>query len=356
MNNAALTEWSREGALWNAMERSQLMVEFDLEGRVVWANELFLLAMGYDLAELVGQHHRVFCDAGYTHTRDYVRFWDELKAGRFAAGEYRRHARDGRAVWLQASYNPIFDTAGRPARILKMAADVTARHVAQDEVAARASAIDRSQAVVEFDLHRRVVAANDIFLALFGYSEDAVIGQQHGIFCEPGEALSADYADFWQRLQQGEPAAGRFRRRAADGSVRWLQATYMPILDASDRPFKIVKIATDMTAEVLLEGEAATRLAESQRLRVDADERRERTHVTMAKLGEIVDSISGIAAQTNLLALNATIEAARAGDAGRGFGVVASEVKKLAENTRKATRLARAMLLDQDGGSAAPAG
>ncbi|MDP1026550.1 methyl-accepting chemotaxis protein [Sphingomonas sp. KR1UV-12] len=218
------------------------------------------------------------------------------------------------------------------------------RRVAEEESAARHAAIDRSQAVIEFDMDRRVVAANDAFLALFGYRRDALIGQPHAIFCTGEEAASNHYAAFWRRLCRGEHAAGRFQRRAADGTTRWLQATYTPILDASGTPFKVVKFATDITQQVLLEAVLADRLVESQKLRAEADARRARADEVLDQLGMIVDTISAIAAQTNLLALNATIEAARAGDAGRGFSVVASEVKKLAENTRKATQTAQAML------------
>ena len=339
-----ISQATREASHWKAMNRSQLLIEFALDGHIRWANQGFLDTVGYSLEALVGQHHRILCDPDYVRSSAYAAFWHRLGSGRNDIGEYRRIAADGSPVWLQASYTPLLDARGAATGVLKVASDVTARHVADAEANARCAAIDRSQAVIEFDMDRHILAANDTFLALFRYRRDAVIGGSHRMFCDADHIDSAEYAALWARLRAGEFAAGRFHRLASDGTSRWVQAIYTPILDAGGKPYKVVKFASDITAQVRMEEQIGDRLDESQRFRRDAEDRRSEMESVLDRLGDVVDVIAGIAAQTNLLALNATIEAARAGDAGRGFSVVASEVKTLAARTRDATRTARAML------------
>nr|WP_301337977.1 methyl-accepting chemotaxis protein [Sphingomonas sp. AP4-R1] len=205
-------------------------------------------------------------------------------------------------------------------------------------------AIDRSQAVIEFDLDGRITKANRNFLAVFGYEKADILGQHHSLLCDEAETRSAAYADFWRRLSRGEFNAGRYRRIGRGGREIWIQASYNPILDAEGRPRKVVKIATDVTRQVKLEREVQSRLEEGQRFQAELQRGKERLEGTMAELATIVTAIGGIAVQTRLLALNATIEAARAGEAGRGFAVVANEVKKLAGDTRHATERATGMM------------
>jgi methyl-accepting chemotaxis protein len=334
----------RQGSLWSAIDRSQLLIEFELDGHVSWANDRFLEAMGYRLDEVVGQHHRMFCEPGYARSTAYHEFWHKLGRGEFDIGEYKRVGRDGRAVWLRASYNPITDLHGRPCKILKVASDVTSETLVAGEAMARLNAIDLSQSVIEFDLTGRVLAANDNFLRLFGYHREEAVGAHHRIFCDPDYVQSQDYRDFWHKLGRGRFDTGRYPRVTRDGRVVWLQATYTPILDAAGMPVKVVKFATDVTEEVALAAEVRARLADSQAFRDEAHARRAEVETILSRLTEVVETIAGIATQTNLLALNATIEAARAGDAGRGFGVVAQEVKKLAADTRVATAAARSLI------------
>ena len=327
-------------ALANAMDRSQAVVEFTLDGTIIDANANFLAAVGYTLEEVVGQHHRIFCDTKHVTSPAYAAFWEKLGNGAFDAGTYRRVAKDGSDVWLQATYNPILDPDGFPVRIVKFAMDVTASKERNAESVGRTVAIDRSQAVIEFALDGTIIDANRNFLNTFGYRHDDLVGCHHRMLCDPADANSPEYAAFWQRLGRGEFEAGRYRRLARDGSDVWIQATYNPILDAEGRPQKVVKIATDVTRQVVLEEEANARLAEVQRIQADLQSGKDRLEATMDELATIVAAIGQIASQTKLLALNATIEAARAGDAGRGFAVVATEVKKLASDTRQATEKA----------------
>jgi methyl-accepting chemotaxis protein len=286
----------------------------------------------------------MFCAPETARSADYAAFWAKLGGGAFDGGLYRRVSKDGRDVWLQATYNPILDPDGRPIKIVKFATDITRTRQRDAEYAGRLDAIDRSQAVIEFDLDGRITKANRNFLAVFGYEKADVVGHHHSMLCDEAETRSAAYAEFWRRLARGEFDAGRYRRIGRGGREIWIQASYNPILDAEGRPRKVVKIATDVTRQVKLEREVQARLEEGQRFQAELQRGKEQLEGTMAELATIVTAIGGIAVQTRLLALNATIEAARAGDAGRGFAVVANEVKKLAGDTRHATERATGMM------------
>ena len=237
-------------AVYQALNRVQAIIEFELDGTVITANENFLSMFGYGLDEVVGKHHRIFCDPAYAQSSEYRDFWRRLGRGEYDAAEFKRLTKDGKEIWLQASYNPVFDKDGKPVRVVKFATDVTASKLQTAEYEGKIQAINRSQAVIEFALDGTVITANDNFLDIFGYGLDEVAGKHHRIFCEPGYAESPQYKQFWQKLGRGEYDAGEFKRIRKDGTDVWLQASYNPIFDVEGKPLKVVKFASDITKEV----------------------------------------------------------------------------------------------------------
>lgn len=241
---------SEQDAIYQALNRSQAIIEFNLDGTVVSANQNFCETMGYEEKELVGQHHRIFCEKDYAASQDYADFWKKLGEGESFESEFKRIAKDGTEVWLQASYNPVYDESGKLAQVVKFATDVTEGKQRNAEIQGLIEAINRVQAVISFDLNGVVLDANENFLSIFGYSREEVVGKHHRIFCESRYAESASYQEFWQRLGNGEFDSGQLKRLAKDGSEVWLQASYNPIMDAAGRPVKVVKFATDITQEI----------------------------------------------------------------------------------------------------------
>ncbi len=238
-------------AALDAIQRTQAVVEFDMQGHVLHANQNFLDAMGYTLGEIVGHHHRMFCDAGYVASEAYGAFWDTLGSGQPSQGEYMRLGRDGVPVWLQASYNPVFDGEGRPAKVIKFATNITQSRLQQAENAAKIDAIDRVQAVIEFGLDGSILHANARFLDTLGYTLEELQGQHHRLFCDPAYAASPEYALFWAHLGKGEVHSGQFKRRHKSGREVWISASYNPVFGADGKPVKVIKYATDITGQTL---------------------------------------------------------------------------------------------------------
>ena len=234
-----------------AISKSQAVIEFRMDGTIITANGNFLAALGYTLEDIQGRHHSMFVDQATRDSAAYREFWASLNRGEYQAAEYKRVTKDGRDIWIQASYNPIFDAAGKPVKIVKFATDITARKLQSMEDAGTIMAIDRAQAVIHFRMDGTIVSANENFLAAMGYSLSEIQGQHHSMFVEPSERDSAGYREFWASLNRGVYQAAEYRRFGKGGKEVWILATYNPILDERGKPFRVVKFATDVTAAKL---------------------------------------------------------------------------------------------------------
>ena len=351
-----------------AISRAQAVIAFNLDGTIVTANENFLKTLGYSLGEIQGKHHSMFVEPATRDSAAYREFWASLNRGEYQAAEYKRIGKGGKEVWILASYNPILDEKGKPFKVVKFATDVTQQKLRTADLAGQIAAIGKSQAVIEFNMDGSVLTANENFLKTLGYSLGEIQGKRHSMFVDASERDGAAYREFWANLNAGRYQAGEFKRIGKGGREIWIQASYNPILNLNGKPFKVVKYATDTTAQVIarkksdsVRGMMETVAAGAEELnasvreisetmtksrqtasaavvRVDAaDQQAQRLSAASESMGGIVELIGNITGQINLLALNATIESARAGEAGRGFAVVASEVKNLANQAKQAT-------------------
>jgi len=351
-----------------AMDRAQAVIEFNMDGTIVTANDNFLGAMGYSLAEVQGKHHSLFVTPADRDSAAYREFWAALNRGDYQAAEYKRVGKGGKEVWILATYNPIFNEAGKPFKVVKFATDVTEQKLRAADSDGQISAIGKSQAVIEFNMDGTIRSANPNFLNAMGYVLPEIQGRHHSMFVEPAECNSRAYAEFWETLNRGQYQAAEYKRLAKGGREIWIQASYNPIHDLNGKPFKVVKYATDITAQAvarqkaerargLIESVAAgseemsasireisQTMTKSKETAAEATGRVEAADQQAMKLNAAAQAMSGIVqligditGQINLLALNATIESARAGEAGRGFAVVAAEVKNLANQAKQAT-------------------
>jgi len=234
----------------SAIDKSMGTIEFSLDGKILTANENFLGLLGYTLGEVQGQHHRMFVDPSFRESAEYRQFWDKLGRGEFDEGQYKRITKDGKEVWIQASYNPIMDVNGKPYKVVKFASDITQQKMQNANFEGQLSAINKSMAVIEFSLDGVILTANDNFLKTLGYTQDEVRGQHHRIFVDPVYRESTEYREFWAKLGRGEYDAAQYKRIGKGGKEAWIQASYNPIMDTNGKPFKVVKFAIDVTEQV----------------------------------------------------------------------------------------------------------
>ena len=396
----------------------------------------------------------MFAEPHYAASAEYKEFWQKLNEGQFDFGEYKRLGKNGKEIWIQASYNPIFDLNGTPFKVVKYASDVSAQKLQNADYSGQIEAIGKSQAVIEFNMDGTIIDANENFLETMGYSLEEIKGKHHSMFAEPEVERSAEYQAFWQKLNQGEFDSGEYKRVGKFGKEVWIQASYNPIFDLNGNPYKVVKYASDITqrkqaieaikssilsmadgdltnhidielgeefnvlgesmnslldnlndimsairnaadnvfssSRELASGNAdlsertetqassleetasameeltttveqnaanateATKLSTSamneasdgKKVVNDAIEAMQAIEKSSKKISDIIGVIDEIAFQTNLLALNAAVEAARAGEQGRGFAVVASEVRNLAQRSASAAKEIKGLIND----------
>ncbi len=364
-----------------AISKSQAVIEFNLDGTIIFANDNFLNVLGYQLDEVKGKHHSMFVDSNYRSSLEYRKFWEKLGRGEYDAGQYKRIAKSGQEIWIQASYNPIFDSNNRPYKVVKYATDITAEKNRNADYEGQLAAISTSQAVIEFNLDGTILNANENFLKTVGYSLNEIKGQHHSMFVDSAYKNSEEYRQFWRKLSNGEYESSRFPRVSKTGKTIWIQASYNPIRDLNGRPYKVVKYATDITAQVNAENILRETVSEIQKvlgaasdsdfsLRVDIKDKTGDLKALSESVNSLLDTFSDVVenikittdtiftASSEIAQGNADLssrteqQAANLEETASSMEELTSTVKLNADNAKQANLLAeKASGVATDGGS-----
>jgi methyl-accepting chemotaxis protein len=328
----------------DALNKVQAIIEFELDGTIVTANELFLATLGYPLEEIQGRHHGIFVPPSVRDSVEYRNFWRDLADGKYQAGEFKRIGKGGKEVWINGSYNPVLDAEGRPRKVVKFATDVTATKLRNAEHEGQIAAINKAQATIEFNLDGSIITANENFLRTLGYSLDDIKGRHHSIFVEPSFRESAEYKQFWRDLNDGKYQAAEYKRIGKGGKEVWIQASYNPIFDLNGKPFKVVKFATDVTEQV------KQRLVNS-RLSADLGRIMEKVAANAQALGSAAEELSTNSQQmvsnAEETATQAGVVSAAAEQVSKNVQTVATgseemnaSIKEIAKNAQDAAKVA----------------
>ncbi len=312
---------TEDTAIINAFNRVQAVIEFNLDGTIVSANENFLKTLGYSLDEIQGKHHRMFCDPAYAESAQYQAFWQKLRRGECDSGEYCRVGKGGKAVWIYASYNPLFDANGKPYKVVKFATDITETKLRSAEFEGKIKAIGKAQAIIEFNLDGTVITANENFLKTLGYSLDEIKGKHHSLFCDTSYSGTAQYQAFWQKLGRGEFESGEFKRIGKNGKEVWINASYNPILDANGKPYKVVKFATDITDQV--------------------HKKKEFDEVVLKTSVELANKIKGVFEQATQVAKGAQSLGATTEEMNASVEELSASIDSIAQNGKSADQIAK---------------
>jgi methyl-accepting chemotaxis protein len=316
-----------------ALDRVQATIEFGLDGIVRTANENFLKVMGYSLNDIIGKHHRIFCDPQYAMSIQYRQFWEKLSSGQFHTGEFKRVGNGGQEVWINASYNPVYDENGKPYKVIKFATDITQNKLKAAETEGKINAISRVQALIEFSLDGTIEVANENFLKVMGYTLDEVRGKHHRMFCDEVFVQSSEYRAFWDNLSRGEFQSGDYKRLGKGGKEVWIKASYNPIFDMNAKPFKVVKFAVDISSE--------------------RAKRKEFDVLVRGTAVEFATNAKGIAVQSSTVATEAQSLGATTEEMNASVEELSASIDSIAQNCKGADGIAKTTQTEADAGSKA---